>query len=153
MPKTECGVAFWRPQWLQRFANTRSFIIVYGFLGTVQAMSYMYFVITLTTIERRFKIPSRTTGIIMSGNEISQILLSLFLSYAGGQRNRPLWIAWGVAICGISCFILALPHFIYGAGEDALRLTKEYQDQFARDTSFTIKVRNAIGNKEVEVYG
>ncbi|XP_055706952.1 solute carrier organic anion transporter family member 74D isoform X2 [Phlebotomus papatasi] len=139
MPKTECGVAFWRPQWLQRFANTRSFIIVYGFLGTVQAMSYMYFVITLTTIERRFKIPSRTTGIIMSGNEISQILLSLFLSYAGGQRNRPLWIAWGVAICGISCFILALPHFIYGAGEDALRLTKEYQDQFARDTSFTIK--------------
>lgn len=84
------------------------------------------------------------SGIIMSGNEISQILLSLFLSYAGGQRNRPLWIAWGVAICGISCFILALPHFIYGAGEDALRLTKEYQDQFTRDTSFTITVRNVI---------
>ncbi|XP_059613445.1 solute carrier organic anion transporter family member 74D [Phlebotomus argentipes] len=137
MPKTECGVGLWRPQWLQRFANTRTFIVVYGFLGTTQAMCYMYFVITLTTIERRFKIPSHTTGIIMSGNEISQILLSLFLSYFGGQRNRPLWIAWGVAICGLSCFILALPHFIYGAGEDALRLTQEYQDQFVRESPVT----------------
>uniref|UniRef100_A0A1B0GL27 Solute carrier organic anion transporter family member n=1 Tax=Lutzomyia longipalpis TaxID=7200 RepID=A0A1B0GL27_LUTLO len=99
-------------------------------------MCYMYFVITLTTIERRFKIPSHTTGIIMSGNEISQILLSLFLSYAGGQRNRPLWIAWGVAICGFSCFILALPHFIYGAGDDALRLTKEFQDKFENNILF-----------------
>uniref|UniRef100_A0A1L8DEL8 Solute carrier organic anion transporter family member n=2 Tax=Nyssomyia neivai TaxID=330878 RepID=A0A1L8DEL8_9DIPT len=137
MPKTECGLLFWHPRWLQRFANTRTFILVYGFLGTVQAMCYMYFVITLTTIERRFKIPSYTTGIIMSGNEISQILLSLFLSYAGGQRNRPLWIAWGVAICGLSCYILALPHFIYGAGDDALRLTKEYQDEFESSIALT----------------
>lgn len=68
------------------------------------------------------------TGIVLSGNEISQILLSLFLSYWGGQKNRPRWIAWGVVICGVSCFILALPHFIFGAGEDALRLTQEYID-------------------------
>lgn len=30
--------------------------------------------------------------------------------------------------CALSCFILALPHFIYGPGEDALSLTKEYMD-------------------------
>lgn len=53
-------------------------------------------------------------------------MLSLLLSYYGGQRNRPRWIAWGVVICGISCFILAMPHFIYGAGDEALRLTKEF---------------------------
>lgn len=64
----------------------------------------------------------------MSGNEISQILLSLVLSYYGGQRNRPRWIAWGVVFCALSCFILAAPHFIYGAGEDALALTKEFMD-------------------------
>lgn len=27
-----------------------------------QAMAYMYFVVTLTTLEKRFKIPSHTTG-------------------------------------------------------------------------------------------
>lgn len=67
-------------------------------------------------------------GIILSGNEISQILLSLILSYAGGQRNRPRWIAWGVVFCALSCFILVLPHFIYGPGDDALHLTQEFKD-------------------------
>ncbi|XP_058819786.1 solute carrier organic anion transporter family member 74D [Topomyia yanbarensis] len=121
-----CGLSSWHPAWLQRFATSRSFIMVYGFLGTTQAMAYIYFVITLTTLEKRFKIPSSTTGIILSGNEISQILLSLILSYVGGHRNRPRWIAWGVVFCALSCFILASPHFIYGAGEDALQLTKEF---------------------------
>lgn len=53
-------------------------------------------------------------------------MLSLILSYAGGQRNRPVWIAWGVVFCSLSCFILAAPHFIYGAGEETLQLTLEY---------------------------
>jgi hypothetical protein len=53
-------------------------------------------------------------------------MLSLILSYIGGQRNRPRWIAWGVLCCALSCFILAAPHFIYGAGDEMLQLTKEY---------------------------
>jgi hypothetical protein len=67
-------------------------------------------------------------GIVMSGNEISQILLSLTLSYYGGQGNRPLWIAWGVAFSGLSCYILVLPHVVYGPGRNALALTEEYLD-------------------------
>lgn len=67
-------------------------------------------------------------GLILSGNEISQILLSVILSYIGGNSNRPRFIAIGVIFCALSCFILASPHFIYGAGEDALKLTKEYAD-------------------------
>ncbi|XP_075237516.1 organic anion transporting polypeptide 33Ea [Lycorma delicatula] len=122
-----CGLGqFFHPAWLQRFATARCFLVVYGLLGTIQSMSYIYFVATLTTLEKRFKIPSRTTGFMISGNEISQVLLSLLLSYYGGQRNRPVWIAWGVAFSGVSCFILAVPHFLYGPGSTALSLTKEY---------------------------
>lgn len=66
------------------------------------------------------------SGLMMSGNEISQVMLSLVLSYYGGQRNRPLWIAWGVAFSAASCYILAFPHFLYGPGQAALALTKEY---------------------------
>ncbi|XP_030564962.1 solute carrier organic anion transporter family member 2A1 [Drosophila novamexicana] len=123
-----CGLGKWHPAWLQKYATTKWFIGVYGLLGTIQAMSYMYFIVTLTTLEKRFKIPSQTTGIVLSGNEISQIMLSLILSYIGGQRNRPMWIAWGIMLCGVSCFILVLPHFIYGAGDEVLQLTKEYQE-------------------------
>uniref|UniRef100_A0A1B6HKW4 Solute carrier organic anion transporter family member n=1 Tax=Homalodisca liturata TaxID=320908 RepID=A0A1B6HKW4_9HEMI len=125
-----CGLGPWRPLWLQKFNSTKGFLVVYGLLGTIQAMSYIYFIATLTTLEKRFKIDSRTTGLMMSGNEISQVLLSLVLSYYGGQRNRPLWIAWGVAFSAASCFILAMPHFLYGPGEAALALTKEYTHAF-----------------------
>ncbi|XP_059483092.1 solute carrier organic anion transporter family member 74D [Neocloeon triangulifer] len=123
---TSCGWWICRPQWLQRWANPKTFLWVYGLLGTTQTMAYVYFVATLTTMERRFKIPSKTTGLMLSGNEISQILLSLLLTYFGGRGNRPRWIACGVAISALSCFILALPHAMYGPGRDALALTKEF---------------------------
>ncbi|XP_034248106.1 solute carrier organic anion transporter family member 74D isoform X2 [Thrips palmi] len=121
-----CGMWGWRPACLNRFATSRTFLVVYGLLGTVQAMAYVYFISTLTTLEKRFKIPSKTTGIMLSGNEVSQIMLSLFLTYYGGQGRRPLWIAWGVALSAASCFILTLPHFVFGAGPDAIALTEEY---------------------------
>ncbi|KDR21868.1 Solute carrier organic anion transporter family member 3A1 [Zootermopsis nevadensis] len=128
MPDT-CGLGpCFRPTWLRKYATPRAFLVVYGLLGTIQAMAYIYFVATLTTLEKRFKIPSKTTGIVMSGNEISQILLSLTLSYYGGRGNRPVWIAWGVAVSGLSCYILVLPHLVHGPGRDALALTEEYLD-------------------------
>ena len=59
-----CGLGpCFRPAWLQKFATPRFFLIVYGLLGTIQAMAYIYFVATLTTLEKRFKIPSKTTGL------------------------------------------------------------------------------------------
>lgn len=145
-----CGLARWHPAWMQRYATTKSFMLVYGLLGTIQAMSYMYFVVTLTTIEKRFKIPSQTTGIILSGNEISQILLSLILSYIGGQRNRPRWIAWGIVFCGLSCYILALPHFIYGAGDGALHLTAEYlQEQSSSNSTLNMTSSFSLVNASI----
>ncbi|XP_024880200.1 solute carrier organic anion transporter family member 4C1 [Temnothorax curvispinosus] len=124
----DCGICGIYPRWLRNRATPKNFIAVYGLLGTVQAMAFIYIVVTLTTLEKRFKIPSRTTGLILSGNEISQIL-SLILTYYGGSSHRPRWIAVGVGLSALSCLILALPHFIYGPGKDALALTKEYLDQ------------------------
>ncbi|XP_044740891.1 solute carrier organic anion transporter family member 74D-like isoform X2 [Chrysoperla carnea] len=131
-----CGIGCLRALWMQRFATIKSFIAVYSILGMIQSMSYIYFTITLTTLEKRFKIPGKTLGIVLSGNEVSQILLSIFLSYYGGQRNRPRWIAIGTLSSALSCFVLALPHFLYGAGEDALRLTEEYVRQTPMAKSF-----------------
>lgn len=54
-----CG---FQPQWLQYFANTKSFIAVYGLLGTIQSAAFIYFVVTLSTLEKRFQIPSHTMG-------------------------------------------------------------------------------------------
>lgn len=72
-----CGTWIFRPKFLQRFATPRSFMIVYGFLGTIQAMAFIYFVVSLTTMERRFKIPSQTTGIMIEIMFIIQIFYQI----------------------------------------------------------------------------
>lgn len=58
-----CGFSFWRPKGLQKYATSRNFMIAYGILGTIQTMTNIYSTITLTTLERRFKIPSSITGL------------------------------------------------------------------------------------------
>lgn len=57
-----CGLLRWHPTWLQRFANSKSYLMVYGFLGTTQAMATIYFTSVMTTIEKRFQIPGYLMG-------------------------------------------------------------------------------------------
>ena len=54
------------------------------------------------------------TGILLSGNECSQILLSLVMTYFGGQGHRPRLAAIGVFFSGISSLLIVVPHFVYG---------------------------------------
>lgn len=86
---------------------------------------------------------------MLSGNEISQIL-SVFLIYYGGSGHRPRWIAIGVAFSAISCLVLALPHFIYGPGQDALALTKEYLNSTIASTNMTYKTDLPMCSKQTE---
>lgn len=69
--------------------------MLYGVVGCIFAATFAYFNGTITTIEKRFKIPSRNTGIISVGNDISQLFISAVLSYYAGKGHRPRWIAFG----------------------------------------------------------
>lgn len=60
--ETTCGIGCFRGPVLQRFANKKAYVILYGILGCIFAASYSYFNGTITTLEKRFKIPSKTTG-------------------------------------------------------------------------------------------
>ena len=66
------------------------------------------------------------TGIITVGNDISQLFVSIVLSYYTGRGHRPRWIALGIYTVVLYCLMSALPHLLYGPGEDALALTVEY---------------------------
>lgn len=90
------------------------------------AATYAYFNGTITTIEKRYKIPSRNTGLISTGNDISSLLISAILAYYAGKGHRPRWIGFGLLTVVAFCVITALPHFLYGPGEQALSLTKEF---------------------------
>ncbi|KAJ8984527.1 hypothetical protein NQ317_010998 [Molorchus minor] len=124
---TSCGVWFLKGPCLQKFANKKAYVFLYGLLGCVFSAAYAYFNGTITTLEKRFKIPSRTTGIITVGNDLSQLLVSVILSYYAGRGHRPRWMALGMYTVVLFCLLTALPHFLYGAGTDALSLTLEHR--------------------------
>lgn len=60
--ETSCGIGCLRGPFLQRFANKKAYVFLYGVLGCIFGASYAYFNGTITTLEKRFKIPSKTTG-------------------------------------------------------------------------------------------
>lgn len=60
---TECGIGYCKKiSWLQRLANKTVYVIVYGVLGCIFSASYAYSNSTISTIEKRYKIPSKVTG-------------------------------------------------------------------------------------------
>jgi organic anion transporter 5A len=105
-------------------------VVLYGIVGSIVGATYAYFSGTITTLEKRFKIPSKNTGIISIGNDISTIFLTATLSYIAGKGHRPRWIAFGVYAVVTFCLLCTLPHILYGPGEQALSLTKEYSERF-----------------------
>ena len=110
-----------------RFANKKVLVLIYGVLSLVFASAGSYFNATITTIEKRYKIPSKNMGIISVGNDVSSLFLSAFIAYYGGKRHRPRWIAFGLIAIVIYCILTALPHFLYGPGQESLSLTVEYR--------------------------
>lgn len=132
-PDSICGLWFFKPRWLQRFANKKAFLAVFCLTSVLQGMYYTYFVSVLTTIEKLYQIPSKTTGIIMSATEIGQIGGALLLTYYGGQGHRPKWIACGMLIFAVASILCATPHFIFI--DDSLMVTSQVRAKGAQNAT------------------
>lgn len=60
---TECGIGPCQSlSFLQKCANDKVYVLVYGILGCIFGSAYAYSNSTISTIEKRFKIPSKVTG-------------------------------------------------------------------------------------------
>ncbi|KAK7073025.1 hypothetical protein SK128_006765 [Halocaridina rubra] len=82
---------------------------------------------TLSTVERRFKLPSAASGFISTGNDVLQLFLSLPVAYAAGYGHRPRWLGWGTLLAASGCFFIISPHLIFGAGDYSdLVVNEEY---------------------------
>ena len=66
----------------------------------------------ITTIEKRFDIPSRLSGTIASTFELGNLLTVIFVSYFGANGHIPVWIGKGILVTGIGSLLFALPHFV-----------------------------------------
>ncbi|KAK9737336.1 Organic Anion Transporter Polypeptide (OATP) family [Popillia japonica] len=109
----ECGILGCRPSFVQKYAGIKVFVLLLSFLVTLQqALSSGYINSVITTIEKRFDIPSSLSGLIASSYEIGNVITVIFVSYLGSRRHIPVWIGIGAVIMGIGSIIFMVPHFV-----------------------------------------
>lgn len=77
-------------------------------------MFLTYFVSVTTTVEKLFKVESKTTGTLMAATEIGQICTALFLTYLAGRGHRPRWIACMMLVLAVGVIGCVVPHVLYG---------------------------------------
>lgn len=117
----ECGILRFRPRSLQYFANIRVFVFLACMLVTLQqALSTGYVNSVITTIEKRFDIPSRVSGAISSSFEIGNLFTIIFVSYLGSHRHIPVWIGKGTIVMAIGSFVFSLPYFMDQASSPSI---------------------------------
>lgn len=70
----------------------------------------------ITTIERRFGLRSRQTGLVASGYDIASFICLVPVTYFGGRlgASKPRIIACGIVLLGLGSLTFALPHFLVG---------------------------------------
>lgn len=75
------------------------FVFLLSLLMTVQqALTSGYLNSVITSIEKRYEIPSSISGIIASMYEIGNVITVIFVSYLGSRRHIPVWIGMGKLI-------------------------------------------------------
>lgn len=96
------------------FYSTRVFMLVFLSGWVLQGMFLTYFVSVTTTVEKLFKVESKTTGTLLAATEIGQICTALFLTYLAGRGHRPRWIACMMLVLAVGVIGCVLPHIQYG---------------------------------------
>lgn len=112
-----------RPLWLRFFHSPACYMICFSALGILQGCYYSYLIGVNTTLERRFAYRSRTAGLIFFADNFGPILLGAFIGMYSPKRHRPRWVGIAAMSLGASCFLAAMPYFIFGKADEAFSMT------------------------------
>ncbi|KAI9586199.1 solute carrier organic anion transporter family member 4A1 [Glossina fuscipes] len=128
----DCGILGCRPRGIQKYARIKIFVLLLSMLVTLQqALSSGYINSVITTIEKRFEIPSSYSGLIASSYEIGNVITVIFVSYLGSRRHIPVWIGIGAVIMGVGSLIFMVPHFT-GELNPGVTIINETSDNICR---------------------
>uniref|UniRef100_A0A1B6M0J5 Solute carrier organic anion transporter family member n=2 Tax=Graphocephala atropunctata TaxID=36148 RepID=A0A1B6M0J5_9HEMI len=122
--ETRCGVLGCYPSWLQILASKKTYVVLFGLVGMNQLAIGSYAVATITTLEKRFKIPSQTSGIIMGAWDFGTICSSITMAYVGSRGHKTRWVALGTLMVSMACYSQLLPYLLFGPGSDAIAIAQ-----------------------------
>ncbi|XP_022783681.1 solute carrier organic anion transporter family member 4A1-like [Stylophora pistillata] len=110
-----CGWRSFRPFFFQRL-NTPKWFLVFLFLYSfMQGMIVTGLTAAgLFLLEKRFKLTSKQTGMIVAANDVSALILIIFISYFGGHRNKARWLGIGALVTSLGCLLFAFFFVLVG---------------------------------------
>lgn len=132
----DCGIFKCYPKPMQPLARIKVFVFLLSLLVTLQqALSSGYINSVITTIEKRFEIPSSYSGLIASSYEIGNVITVIFVSYLGSRRHIPVWIGVGAVIMGIGSLVFMVPHFT-GEANPGISIENKTSDNICRNLAY-----------------
>ena len=67
--------------------------------------------VVITSIERRFNINSKESGLIASCYDIASVLCLVPVSYFGGRGSKPAYLSFGMLVLGLGSLCFLVPHY------------------------------------------
>ena len=133
-----CGCGSCQPDRLQTLAKPIPYLIcISGLVLTQSLMVAGYTNSILTTIERRYNLWSKETGIIVSSYDVTCMIAVILVSYYGEKYNRPSWMGRAAMFMCIGAFMFTLPHFVGGKYKGA---------KFYNETEADVNLCNSTKN-------
>lgn len=108
-----CGWFGFRPKCFQFFNRPGGYLFFLCLFTLAQSTTVNGLIyVVITTLERRFNLPSARSGAISSCYDFSVMIVVIFVTYFGEKAHKPLWIGCGAAIFGMGGFLFSMPHFL-----------------------------------------
>ncbi|XP_028411530.1 solute carrier organic anion transporter family member 4A1-like isoform X2 [Dendronephthya gigantea] len=115
------GWGKFRPKCLQIFNGPKCFLFILIFYTISQALVVLGLTtLTLPSIEKRFSLTSKELGVIMASNDVTALIVVIFIGFYGDYGNKIRWIGGGGILLSISTLLYVLPHFMIGAYQPSL---------------------------------
>ncbi|XP_072038998.1 solute carrier organic anion transporter family member 4A1-like [Amphiura filiformis] len=109
----QCGWFSWRPRFAQFFNGPKGYLFFVCMFVLAQGITVNGFVfVSITTLERRFNLPSVKSGWIASTYDFSVMCVIVFVTYFGEKGHKPKFLALGAFIFSLGSLTFSLPHFL-----------------------------------------
>ncbi len=110
------------PSWLQWIRWPPIIVIYLLIVGLVMFLNNFYFGSVLSTIERRFGLSSSQSGLLTVIDNLTSMVVVVFISYLAERTSRPIVFALSILSVMVGNICITLPHFLSDPLDvDALR--------------------------------
>ncbi|CAI9720966.1 solute carrier organic anion transporter family member 4C1-like isoform X3 [Octopus vulgaris] len=105
------GFGPFRPPWLQIFNQPRVLLVILSYTAFVQGFIVNGVInANMSTVEKRFELPSSMSGWIASVYDITAAPIALFVCFKGAVNYKLRWLGYGFITFSLGSFVMALPH-------------------------------------------